>query len=144
MKKFKERRIQNQFGGFCTKVLKNEANRIHNEYARQRELEKSLDEMTQEELEKTAVMDKYFHDDHVFDVLGNQVIVAGDLLADAIAKLSARERDIILLSYFMGLTDREISEHLHVVRQAVSKRRASILRQLRKILEKEGFEWLGV
>ena len=35
MKDSVEQRIQNQFGGFCTRVLKNEANHIHNEYARQ-------------------------------------------------------------------------------------------------------------
>lgn len=38
MKDSEETRIQNQFGGFRTRVLKNEANRIHNEYAKQREL----------------------------------------------------------------------------------------------------------
>ena len=48
MKDYTETRIQNQFGGFCTRVLKNEANRIHNEYARQREKEKSLDAVTPE------------------------------------------------------------------------------------------------
>ena len=142
MKDSEETRIQNQFGGFCIRVLKNEANRINNEYARQRDLEKSLEDMTPEELEQTAVMDKYFHDDHVFEVLGEQVVVTGDLLAEAIAKLPDRKRDIILLSYFLGLSDREISEHLHVVRQAVSKHRAGILRELREILQKEGFEWL--
>ena len=142
MKNSVEQRIQNQFGGFCTRVLKNEASRIHNEYARQREQEKSLEDLTPEELEQTAVIDKYFHDDHVFEVLGKQVVVTGDLLAEAIAKLPDKKRDIILLSYFLGLSDREISEHLHVVRQAVSKHRAGILRELREILQKEGFEWL--
>ena len=107
-----------------------------------RDLEKTLDDLTPEELERTAVMDKYFHDDHVFEVLGQQVVVTGDLLAEAIARLPDRKRDIILLSYFLGLSDREISEHLHVVRQAVSKHRAGILRELREILQKEGFEWL--
>ena len=134
-------RVQNQFGGFCTRVLKNEANRIHNEYARQRELEKSLDAVTPEELEQIAVMDQYFQDDHVFEVLGKQVVVTGDLLAEAIAKLPDRKRDIILLTYFLGLTDREISKYLNIVHQTVSKNRIRILKELRETLEKEGFEW---
>ena len=141
MKDSYEQRVQNQFGGFCTRVLKNEANRIHNEYARQREMEKSLDAVTQEELEQIAVMDQYFQDDHVFEVLGKQVVVTGDLLADAIAKLPDRKRDIILLTYFLGLTDREISKYLNIVHQTVSKNRIRILKELREILEKEGFEW---
>ncbi len=141
MKDSYEQRVQNQFGGFCTRVLKNEANRIHNEYARQREMEKSLDAVTPEELEQIAVMDQYFQDDHVFEVLGKQVVVTGDLLADAIAKLPDRKRDIILLTYFLGLTDREISKYLNIVHQTVSKNRIRILKELREILEKEGFEW---
>ena len=141
MKDSYEQRVQNQFGGFCTRVLKNEANRIHNEYARQREIEKSLDAVTPEELEQIAVMDQYFQDDHVFEVLGKQVVVTGDLLADAIAKLPDRKRDIILLTYFLGLTDREISKYLNIVHQTVSKNRIRILKELRETLEKEGFEW---
>lgn len=39
------------------------------------------------------------------------------------------------------MTDREISEQLNVVRQAISKRRSGILKELREYLEKEGFEW---
>ena len=141
MKDSYEQRVQNQFGGFCTRVLKNEANRIHNEYARQRELEKSLDTVTPEELEEIAVMDKYFQDEHIFEVFGKQVVVTGDLLADAIAKLPERKRDIILLTYFLGLTDREISKYLNIVHQTVSKNRIRILKELRESLEKEGFEW---
>ena len=86
-------------------------------------------------------MDQYFQDDHVFEVLGKQVVVTGDLLADAIAKLPDRKRDIILLTYFLGLTDREISKYLNIVHQTVSKNRIRILKELREILEKEGFEW---
>ena len=136
-----EQRIQNQFGAFCTRVLKNEANRIHNEYTRQRQIEKSLEELSPDELDQIAAEDKYFQDEYVFEVLGKQVVVTGNLLAEAIAKLSEKKRDIILLSYFLGLTDREISEYMNVVRQAISRRRAGILRELREYLEKEGLEW---
>lgn len=62
MKDSYEQRVQNQFGGFCTRVLKNEANRILNEYAKQRDREKSLDDMTQDELTKAASYDRYFQD----------------------------------------------------------------------------------
>lgn len=141
MKDFYEQRVQNQFGGFCTRVLKNEANRIRNEYARQRENEKSWDDLSLDEQEQIAVADQYFQDDYVFEVLGKQVVVTGNLLAEAIAKLSDDKRDIILLSYFLGLSDREIGKCFNVVRQAISKRRAGILKELRKYLEKEGLEW---
>ena len=141
MKDSIELRIQNQFGAFCVKVLKNEARYIQREYARRRDQEKSLDDLTASELEQTAVWDKHFMDEHVFEVQGLPVVVIGNLLADAIAQLPEGKRDVILLSYFLGMSDREISERLNVVRQTISKRRLTTLKELREYLMKEGFEW---
>lgn len=141
MKDSIEQRVQNQFGGFCTRVLKNEVNRILNEYARQREREKPLDELSTDELEQVAAYDKYFQDEYIFEVLGRKVIVLGDLLADAISQLPEGKRDVILLSYFLGMTDHEISQRLNAARSTISKRRGGILKELREYLEKEGTEW---
>lgn len=144
MKDSNELRIQNQFGGFCTRVLKNEANRIRKEYSKQRDSEKSWDDLSQNELEQSAVTDRYFMDEHIFEVQGIPVVVTGDILAEAIAQLPEGKRDVILLSFFLGMSDREISQHLHVVHQTVSKRRLVSLIELRNYLEKEGFEWPDV
>jgi len=136
-----EQRLQNQFGGFCTKVLRNEAYRIHNEYARQRAIEKSWDELTDAELLQTAVYDQYFRSEQIFQVLGQSVVVENAQLAAAIAQLSEIEQQIILLYFYFGMTDKEIATYFHVVRQAICKRRSTILKTLRKNLEKEGSEW---
>ena len=141
MKDSYEQRIQNQFGAFCVKVLKNEARHIQRDYASLLDQEKSLDELTASELEQTAVWDDYFMDEHVFEVLGLPVVVTGNVLADALAQLPEGKRDVILLSYFLGMTDREISEKLHIVHQTVSKRRLVTLKELYEYLVKEGFEW---
>ena len=130
MKDSYEQRVQNQFGGFCNRVLKNEVNRIMNEYARQRDREKSLDALTPDELTQSASYDKYFQDEYVFEVLGRKIIVVGDLLAEALAQLPESKRDVILLSYFLGMTDIEISQRLNAVRSTISKRRNSILKEL--------------
>ena len=136
-----KRRIQNQFHAFCVTVLKNEARYIQREYARRREQEKPLDDLTASELEQTATWDKYFMDEHVFEVQGLPVVVTGDLLADALAKLPEGKRNVILLSYFLDLNDREIGEKLNLLRQTVSKRRLTTLKELHDYLMKEGFEW---
>lgn len=137
----KDPRIQNQFGAFCVKVLKNEARYIQRELASLQSQEKFLGELTAYELEQTAVWDKHFMSEHVFEVLGLPVVVTGNLLADALAQLPEGKRDVILLSYFLEMTDREISEKLNIVHQAVSKRRLAALKELRKYLTKEGLEW---
>lgn len=123
MKKSKsyEERIQNQFGGFCTRVLKNEAKYIYRELSNQAVKEKVFDELSDKEL--------------------SELVVNGDLLAEALEKLPADKRDVILLSYFLEMTDAEIGKELDTVRQNISKRRAYILKLMRKYLEKEGFEW---
>ena len=120
MKDSYEQRIQNQFGAFCVRVLKNEARYIQRELASLQSQEKSFGELTASELEQTAVWDKHFMGEHVFEVLGLPVVVAGDLLADALAQLPEGKRDVILLSYFLGMTDREISEKLNIVHQTVA------------------------
>lgn len=84
---------------------------------------------------------KHFMSEHVFEVLGLPVVVTGDLLADALAQLPEGKRDVILLAYFLEMTDREISEKLNIVHQTVSKRRLVTLKELREYLMKEGFEW---
>ena len=136
-----EQRIQNQFGGFCVRVLKNEANNIHREHARLRDREKSLNDLNAAELEQTTTTDQYFMGEHIFEVLGFPVVVAGDLLAEAIAQLPKDKRDVILLAYFVGLNDREISERIGFSRQAVTRRRNNALKELREYLAREGLEW---
>lgn len=60
---------------------------ILNEYAKQRDREKSLDNMTQDELTKAASYDRYFQDEYIFEVLGRETVVVGELLAAALAQL---------------------------------------------------------
>ena len=96
MKDSYEQRIQNQFGAFCVRVLKNEARHIQRDYASLLDQEKPLDELTASELEQTAVWDDYFMDEHVFEVLGLPVVVTGNVLADALAQLPEGKRDVIL------------------------------------------------
>lgn len=132
-----EKRVQNQFGGFCTKVLKNEARHIQREYARQREREMSIEDLTSVELEQTSHEDHYFNGEHIFEVDGLPVVVVGDTLATAIARLSTINQELILKSYFLGMTDREISEQIGVCRQSITKRRNGALKLLRRLLAEE-------
>ena len=134
-------RIQNQFGGFCVRVLKNEIQYIRREQSRAAAKEKSLDNLSEKELSELAVRDSYFHADHVFHVCGKDIVVSGDMLADALKQLPPEKRDLILLSYFLEMTDAEIGKELNTVRQNISKRRTCILALMREYLEKEGFEW---
>ena len=132
--------VQNQFGGFCTKVLKNEARHIRREYARQRDQEKSIEDLASVELEQTAHEDLYFNGEHSFEVDGLSIVVVGNTLATAISQLSPINQEVILKSYFLGMTDREISKQIGVCRQSITKRRNGALKLLRRLLMEEGYE----
>lgn len=135
------KRISNQFGAFCTRVLKNEARKVHNEYAQQRKREVSLDGLTQEQIKQLSSEDKYFYDQHTFNVLDKEIVVVGNFLAEAIRQLPQEKRNIILLSYFAGLTDKEIGKLLNSYQQSICRRRATSLKLLRDYFAKEGIKW---
>ena len=52
-----EQRIQNQFGAFCTRVLKNETRYIQRELGNKAIKEKSYDELSEKDLYELAAYD---------------------------------------------------------------------------------------
>lgn len=101
-----EKRVQNQFGGFCIKVLKNEARHIYRENKKSLLHEKSINELSNTELSELAVYDNYFENEHIFNADGKDIVVSDDVLAHALNKLPADRRDIVLLPNLQRLTRR--------------------------------------
>ena len=125
------------FDSFCKKVLTNEVRNYHREMERLREKEVSLGELSEHELSQLATTDKYFSTEQIFNVLGLDVIVNSESIAAALNNLPQRKRDIILLSYFLELSDAEIGKRLNLIRSTVQYQRSSTLRELKKMMEEE-------
>jgi len=128
---------QRVFDSFCKKVLKHEARNYYGEMKRLRDKEVSLSELSEQELEQLSTTDKYFATEQIFNVLGRDVIVNDENIADALRSLPERKRDIILLSYFLELSDGEIGKQLNLIRSTVQYQRTSTLRELKKMMEEE-------
>jgi len=124
-----------QFESYCKSVLRNEVRDCYKEDERSLKQESLFSELDCHEKNQLYIMDEYFAQDHFFNVLGNDVVVKGDELAEAISSLPEQRRDILLLSYFLDMSDREIGEKLNLVRRTVQYQRASSLKQLKQILE---------
>lgn len=135
-----ERNKQHAFDSFCKKVLKHEARDHYDEMKRQREREVSFSELSAQEMEQLFTVDKYFATEQVFNVLGREVVVNNELIAEALRTLPERKRDIILLAYFLEMSDREIGETLNLLRATVQYQRTSTLRELKKHLEENADE----
>ena len=72
--------------------------------------------------------------------MGFEISIKDELLAEALKTLPQDRREIILLSYFLGMTDPEIAEHLNLVRRTVAYRRTSTLQALKKCMEEKADE----
>ena len=79
--------------------------------------------------------DNYSCDYISFEVLNNTIQVSNEKLAVALHKLSEKQRDVILLHYFQGISDQEIAELYHVSRSAIYRRRSNGLKKLKAFLK---------
>lgn len=76
-------------------------------------------------MERLCVLDEYPSEATLFDVQGYDVAISNEKLADALTALPEEKRDIILLSYFLDMTDQEIAEKLNSVRSTIQYKRTN-------------------
>lgn len=127
--------VRHQFDSLCKKVLRDESRNIDKQLARRAEKELCFSGLSEQKLDQLYVMDDYPSDSTYFDVLNHQVTVKDERLAEAIASLPGEKRDIILLSYFLDMNDREIADALNMVKRTVQRRRTSSIKELKIRLE---------
>ena len=132
-----EKGKRSAFDSFCKKVLRNEVRDHYDEVKRLRGKEVSISELSARELEQLANTDSYFTTEQIFNVLGCDIVVNNMDIAEALRNLPERKRDIILLSYFLEMSDGEIGSKLNLIRSTVQYQRTSTLRELKKIMEEE-------
>ena len=127
--------VRHQFDSICRKVLRDESRNYKKQLARRAEKETNLSELSEAELGQIYAMDEYPSDSTYFDVLEYRVGVKDERLAEALAALPSKKRDVILLSYFLDMNDTEIAEKLKVVGATIHYRRTSSLKELKLRLE---------
>lgn len=73
------------------------------------------------------------------DIIGIEVPAPGDLgIADVIVRLAANHREVLLMRYDIGLTNREIAILLGITESGVRKLLGRAKRELRSELQKDG------
>lgn len=130
-------RNQHQFDSFCKKVLRGEANSFRKEMIQRAKHEISFSDMSETELNSLYVVDEYCVDKTLYQVLGFDVEVRSELLAEALNALPVRKRDVILLSYFLDMSDTEIARLLNNDISTIHYHRTSALELLKKIFKEE-------
>ena len=128
---------QHTFDAYCKKVLKYSARTLYAKLRERGKREVVFTELSAQELASLTAKDKYFTEEYVFSVLGENIGVSDCELGEALNALSADRRDIVLMSYFFDMTDKEIAERLNMARRTVAYKRLSVLSELKKSLESE-------
>ena len=127
--------VRHQFDSFCKKILREEGRNYIKEMSRRSDKEVNLSGLSEEQLPQLNATDIYPSDFYHFEVQGYPVYVSDDRLAAALSTLTDEKRDILLLSFFFDLTDKEIADKLNMVQRTVQRRRASSLEEMKKRME---------
>ena len=103
-------RIQHQYDALAKKTLVGEAKSHRRTLAKRAAREVTFSDLSESELAQLFTTDEYESDYFRFQVSGFDVLVKNELLAEALNALPERKRDIVLLSYFLDMSDAEIGE----------------------------------
>lgn len=127
--------IRNQFDRLCKLALKGEAVDYHRHMVYRQKHEVLFSELSEKEQSRLYTVDKYEVESKCFQVLGYDIEVKDALLAYAIQLLSEKKRDVVLLSYFMDMSDTEIAKAMNLVRSTVHEHRKRSLELMKKMME---------
>ena len=127
--------VQHEFDRLCRMVLRGEGIDYDNHIVWRSKHETSLSWLSESQEGQLGVLDEYPCERFCFQVQGYNIPIRNEILANALVKLSEKKRDIILLAYFLDMTDQEIADKLDMVRYTVQRRRAKSLKELKKEME---------
>lgn len=71
----------------------------------------------------------------IFTVLGHKIAVYDECLAKALHRLPEKKLTVILMSFYLGMSDAEIGRILGRAGSSIHTRRVSALAMLKKLME---------
>ena len=83
------------------------------------------------------VWDNYETDYTIFNVCGNDIRVYDDELAEALKQLSERNRETLLMYYFLEMNNEEIAKKQNISRSGVFQNRHNSLALMKKLLKEK-------
>lgn len=122
---------EKQFASFCCKVIKHSLIDYHREESRKAKRNVFTVPIDNIDISEIASDGGIGISRKVFiNALRQNVLIYNETLADALTILPQTLRDIVLMYYFMDLTDKDISTYFGVSKQAIWDRRQRALKKL--------------
>ena len=128
------------FDSYVKRALKREAWAGYYEIKRKLSREVSLEDLPEDAMEELAVTDFYPWEHRTFCVADVVIVVKNETLAYALERLSTKDRDIILMHWFLDMADSEIAYQLHIARRTVNDRRRKSYKRLKEWMSGEAHE----
>ena len=102
-------------------------------YRRKHEI--MFSELSETELNKLTMVDEYSIDSRWFQVRGYDIEVKDSLIVEALETLTERKREVVLMSYFLEMSDAEIARKMNLVRSTICEHRKRSLNLMKEVLE---------
>lgn len=135
-----EKTIEHQFDSFCKTVLRNHARNIYVESKRRNERTISLELLTQAQWNELSILDDYDSDYICFAIYNYNIRIEDILIAQALEALNKKKQDIVLLSFFLNMTNADIASLMNLAESTVHYHRANALKELKKYMEEHADE----
>lgn len=126
---------QKLFDSYCKRILKNEAIDCFREIQKHRQREIFFSELSEKEWKQLYMEDEYDLDTCNFHELDYDVEVKDALIEEALNLLSDKKREVVLLAYFLDMSDTEIAKLLNLRQSTIHYHRTSSLKSLKEFLE---------
>ena len=125
---------QCRFDAFLQEGVAKRGQSLPAEHETPREREAFFSDLSQAELDKLCVMDRYPSDSIVFSSHGYDLHIDNELVAEAFSALPQTEQSILILHCTLDLADGEIGNLVGMSRSAVQRHRTKALQELREAL----------
>ena len=126
--------VRRKFSKYCIEVLNGEALNYLEELDRLWEQEINFSDLGESILNQFCSYVEIPESDY-FQIMGMEVPVRDEAISNALYRLPEKKRKIILMTYFLDMTEKEIAECMNLVQSTVHYHKADSLRLLKKILE---------
>ena len=131
---------QHRFDSYCKRTLKNEAYDCYREIRKHMQREVFFSELSEKEWEQLYMEDKYNLEAYNFRVREYDIEVKDVLLAEALKLLSDKKREVVLMAYFLEMSDTDIAKLMDLRQSTIHYHRTSSLKTLKDYLEAQGNE----
>ena len=129
---------QKKFYSFMIKTINNARRSLLTDFYKRAQNEISISEFDCEEndyIEDRRANEEVDNLFNQFDVLQDTIVIENDDLYDALSKIDKKERNIVLMSCGLNMSDQDTGEKINMNRRTVNDIKNKTYKKLRKIME---------